>query len=525
MEETIIVGIPVDKRPGVHAYVTEGGLALGCGLLLGACFRLPALAPVAWVALVPLLVALRRASLGRAVVWGLVAGATLFGILLYWSAIFGGIALVGLVGYTSAWVALFAAGVRFLRRARPGWRVAGTAALFVAIEYVRSWGPYGFPWGILGYSQQPTELTAQFASVAGVFGLSAAVVVVNACLAEIATTGRQERVRVGLRASAGAAATIAVVLAVGFVRTATPLRSPTVPVAGVQPSIDQWAKFDASKADVVMRTMSRLTHRALRSRPALLIWPETVVPVADAGETSFVRAVRRSAARAGADFLYGSFVTLRGGGVSNSAILVTPSGQSSRYGKVHLVPFGEFVPLRPLIGNVGMLTLVGIDQVSAGRPVLLPSSRGPLGVVICFESSDEALVRRIVNEGARLLVVVTNDGWFERTAASEQHFQISAMRAIENGTYVVQVSNNGISGIIDPRGRVLRRTDLWARTVMTGRVALDAEGTPYRAVGSLPLFLLCLGVLVGAALSAKRWQCAGADDKLPVDVASGAENG
>lgn len=543
LEETVIERIAVDNGLTVGALAAEGGLAAGSGLLLGLAFRIPALALLAWVALVPLIVAVRLATPRRAAAWGFVTGVVFFGIFLCWSAIFGAMAIVGLVGYVSLWLALFAAGVWWLSRLGLGWRLAGIPALLVLLEFVRSFGPYGFPWGVLGYSQQPVGPIAQFAFLGGVFGLSAVLALVNACLSELVWAGleraglvplgdavdasREDAGRVGrgngsrsdvadvagagdrqghvtVVAAAIAAGAVLLVLGTGLARLATPVRQPTVRVAGVQPSIDQWAKFDVSQAGMVMRTLSNLTQRALRSRPALLIWPETVIPMTTSDETSFVAGAREQTARAGADFLYGSFVILPGGGLSNSALLTTVSGRTSRYGKVHLVPFGEFVPMRPIIGDIGMLRMVQTDQVSAGQPVLLDSSRGPLGTVICFESSDEALVRRVANKGARLLVVITNDGWFERTAASDQHFQVTAMRAIENGIYTVQVSNNGISGVIDPRGRVLARTRLWDRTVMHGRVALGSEMTPYRRFGSWPLALLSLAILVAAAFTGVR---------------------
>lgn len=502
-------------------------MAVASGVMLGLAFRVPALASLDWVALVPLLVATRRLSspgprprggeLPRVASWGFIAGLTFFGILLYWTYLFGPSAVIGLVGYMLVWMVLFAVGAWRLSGARLGWRILATPSLWVLLEWIRSAGTYGFPWGVLGYSQQPIAPVAQFVSLAGVFGLSWVLVLVNTCLTEIALAEHGER-RTLVASGAITLAAMVVVLGWGIARGAMPVAPPWLPIAGVQPSIDQWAKFDASQADMIMRTLNRLSKRALRARPGspvrrekrallnetrLLIWPETVMPVSDGSETQFVRAARARAARAGVDFLFGSFARTPHG-ISNSAFLSTPLGSVTRYGKVHLVPFGEFVPLRRLIGNIGLLSVVKVDQAAAYDPVLLPSSRGPIGTVICFESSDEVLVRRVVGGGAQLLVVITNDGWFDRTAVSDQHFRITAMRAIENGIYTVQVSNNGISGIIDPRGRILVRTGLWDRTVMYGRVALGSEATPYRALGSWPILALSCVVLLLAAGSLSR---------------------
>lgn len=475
-------------------------------MLLAIAFRVPAAATLAWVALVPLFVALRRATLRQAALWGLLTGSVFFGFLLYWSAIFGPAAVFGLVGIMAASVGVFAAGAWRLLRLGLAWRLVTVPSLWLLVEWLRSTGSWGFPWGVVGYSQQPLGPVAQFVALGGVFGLSWIVVFVNSCLAEVALAERG-RTRRPVATGVVTVAAIGLVLGWGLLRAGQPAVTPRLTVAGVQPSIDQWTKFDVSKADMIMRTLTRLTDRALAGRPAVLIWPETVIPLAGEEATRFVRDAEERAAAAGADFIYGAFSNTRGGGVSNSAVLVTPLGHRSRYGKVHLVPFGEYVPLRALIGDIGLLRMVRVDQEAASRPMLLSSSWGRLGTVICFESSDEALVRRVVNDGAQLLVVITNDGWFERTAASDQHFRITAMRAIENGIWTVQVSNNGISGIIDPRGRVLAATGLWERTVMRGRVGLGAEQTPYRTLGSLPVLLGSVIVLVGASLALGFTSC------------------
>lgn len=506
MEEDSSNTISVDNAPAAsedrRSLVATGLLAAASGLLLGLAFWGGGLSLLAWIALVPLLVAVRRGGFWRACAAGLVTGAVFFGMLLYWTAIFGGLAVAGLVGVMALTMAVFAGGAWWLSSRLPmPWPLAAIPALLVLIEALRAAGPWGFSWGILGYSQQQIPPVAQFASLAGVLGLSAALALANACLAEVFLARKREIAR--FVASGGVAiVTVMAVLGWGLARASTPVELPRLTVAGVQPSIDQWAKFDSSQADSIMRILGAQTRAALRERPAILIWPETAVPSSYSEDNPFLQRMRLLAARQGADFLYGSFEPTPEGGITNSALLATPLGTVSRYNKVHLVPFGEYVPLRPLIGNIGLLRMVTVDQRAASAPVLLDSSWGRVGGVICFESSDATLVRRVVNLGAKLLVVVTNDGWFNRTAASEQHFRITAMRAIENGIYTVQVSNNGISGIIDPRGRVLARTRLWDRTVMLGRVGLGAEETPYRRVGDWPLIALSIvslgcGVVVG----------------------------
>ncbi len=476
---------------------------LASGLLLAASFRYEQLALLAWVALVPLLVSLRKATAPVAIIAGAVYGATFFGILVYWFVIFGSPAVAGILLYGALVGSLFSAGSWWLAGRLPlASRLAGIPALSVILEFVRSSGSWGFSWGMLGYSQQPVPALAQFVSLGGVLGLGAVVALVNVALAEVLLARRKELG--ALAAAAGVAiACVAGILGWGLWRASVPVPSPAVRIAGVQPSIDQWAKFDPAQADSIMSTLRDLSQEALASDPKLLIWPETVIPLAGEEADLFVGNAAARARRRGTDFLFGSFES-NGSRVMNSAVLASAAGDRGVYAKVHLVPFGEYVPLRPLLGNIGMLTLVKNDLTAGKKPVLLRSSVGPVATVICFESSDAPLVREAVSLGARLLVVITNDGWFKRTAASDQHFRVTAMRAIENGLYTVQVSNNGISGVIDPRGRVLARSRLWERRVMIGRVAMGRETTVYSRIGDLPLVLLSAAILLGVATVVRR---------------------
>jgi len=490
----------VDKvdRKKTYTLVISATGGLSSGLLIGLSFRYPQLALIAWFGLVPLLVALHRSSFRAAVTSGAVFGAAMFGTIVYWFYIFGLPAVAGILLYGALFGVAFCVGTWWVLRRLPApWRVTSVPALLVVLEWLRSSGSWGFGWGVLGYTQQPIGAVAQFASVAGVLGISAALGLVNAVMAEIVVAPRGRR-RI-LTLSAVPLAVVGGLLAWGMARQAATVGPPTVLIAGVQPSIDQWAKFDPEQAASVIRVLRRLSAEALESEPFLLIWPETAVPIAGEEARLFLDGAAREAQRAGADFLYGAFES-DGGGLKNSAVLVNARGERGTYGKVHLVPFGEYVPLRPLLGNVGMLTLVRVDLSAARRPVLLPSSFGPVASVICFESTDAALVRRAVNMGAGFLVVITNDGWFKETDASGQHFRMTSMRAIENGTYVAQVSNNGISGVIDPRGRVTAATRLWDRTVLRGSVGVGAEATPYRRYGDLPLLALAALVLGLGAL-------------------------
>ena len=173
----------------------------------------------------------------------------------------------------------------------------------------------------------------------------------------------------------------------------------------------------------------------------------------------------------------------------NAAVLVDPRGETAGvYHKQHLVPFGEYVPLRRLLSFVSPL-VESVGGFSAGEePVMLMMDGQPIGAIVCYEMIYPGLVRQFVRNGSRLLATVTNDAWYGRTAAPHQHFQQATMRAIEHGRYVVRAANTGISGVIDPYGRVVSETNLFEDDVLTSEVKLIQELTPYARYGDLLAF-------------------------------------
>ena len=170
----------------------------------------------------------------------------------------------------------------------------------------------------------------------------------------------------------------------------------------------------------------------------------------------------------------------------NSAYLVSPSGELvGKYDKIHLVPFGEYVPMQHLLFFIGSLG-EGIGDFKPGKEIFnfsLP--QGEFGVLICFEIIFPDLCRRFVKEGANFLVTITNDAWFGRTSAPYQHFSMATFRAVENRVFVARAANTGITGFIDPTGKILKEGRIFTQEAMTGTIRLSDLRTFYTLYGNI----------------------------------------
>ena len=355
-------------------------------------------------------------------------------------------------------------GVRCLIVVPAGW---------AALEYLRSHLLSGWGWNLLGYSQTPWVRLIQFADLTGVWGVSFVVVLINVAFVRIITRREQLQVRPAIIV----AAVFAALLAYGEARLSLLKQSPSIRVAVVQGNIPQEQKWDEAFQQMIVSRYETLTEQTAQTTPDLIIWPETSVPGYLGGDEDITQRVLQLAKRVQRPLLVGAPVVMKdahGLTLRNSAVLINAKGEfADRYDKVHLVPFGEFIPgerALPWLRNV--LPPIG-DFVPGQRYTVftapvprsgfrVPGSNSGLGTrdselkfsaLICFEDIFPALARRFVNEGARMLVVITNDAWFGPTAAAYQHAQASTFRAVELRVPVVRAANTGWSGCIDAAGR------------------------------------------------------------------------
>lgn len=473
---------------------------------------------MAWAALTPLLVTLARQPVPRtprAFRLGLLAGAAAFGGTVYWTPsvmqTYGGVNLplaVALGGLLVAYLALFPALFAVLQAracAAFGRRALWLApALWVATELLRRYAFSGFPWVLLGYSQADVVPIVQLASVAGVYGLSALVASVSAALASgFLTEGRRR-----LLAPAVAVACVAAVAAWGswrvrqgsLVSAGEPLS-----VALVQGNILQDQKWDPSHAGRILETYLDLTRGAAERGARLVVWPESATPFYFEYEPAGNAAIRELVRDTGISLLFGSDQYDPGPPPKwfNSAFLLDPGGAvAGVYRKMRLVPFGEYVPLRRLLFFAAPLVEAVSDFSPGEEPVVLPVGRHRMSTAICYEVVYPDLVAASTERGSQLLSTITNDAWYGHSSAPHQHFWQAAVRAVEQGRYLVRAANTGISGIVDPYGRVVARSGLFEQAVLQGTVRFLDGRTVYGRTGDV--FAWACAALALLALAASR---------------------
>ena len=480
------------------------------GLLLAFSFPRPDLASVAWFALVPLFLVMRERPFRS----GFAAGVGFFGPVLYWLNIvmttygkmhpfFSVVAFLLLVGYLSLFFAAATWAACRLRERLGLSPLLTLPVLWVSLEFLRSFLLSGFPWASLGYSQQSHLALIQSVDLCGVYGLSFLLVLVNATLADtVPALARRTFSTLPWKGVAVAAILSAANFGYGYLRLEQDLdgRERTLSVALVQGNIDQSVKWDPANQQNTITTYRNLSLDADRQQKTdLLVWPESATPFyfQDGGPLS--DAVVATARTADAWLLFGSpafeFVNRRPRYL-NSAFLLSDDGQLlGRSDKVHLVPFGEYVPLGKYLPFIDKL-VVGIGDFSPGTISPLPMNGAEVGVLVCYEAIFPELAREWVRQGSDLLVNITNDAWFGRSSAPYQHLAMTRFRAIENRIWIARAANTGISAFIAPSGRITAQSPIFKTLYLQGEVGLGARPTLYTRFGDVfPALSLLLSVV------------------------------
>jgi len=487
------------------------------GLLLFLAFPDAELWVIAFVAMVPWLMSMESMSEKSAFYSGLITGFIWFAGLLYWIVPtldnYGGLnpaASVSILGVLCFYLSLYTAVFAFLLKKihLPSWaRPLFAGCLWAGLEFIKAHAFTGFPWGELGYTQYRNLPFIQIADIAGVYGVSFVIAGVNCAAAQLLCRFKKNY---GPECS-GPVMTAAVLVTCTIVYGYSKINivekqmktSSRISTMVVQGNISQDMKWSSKFKTQTVEKYIKLTGDGVKlSHADLVIWPETALPFYYGVDTKPSNRVDQCIRESKTNFLVGTpaFESCKNGILYyNRACMINRfSIVTGNYDKTHLVPFGEYVPFGRYMKFLGKLTTQAGD-FSPG-----PESFNPLkfnnhktGVLICFEIVFPHISSEFVKNGADILTTITNDAWFGTTSAPDQHFSIAVFRAIENRRSVARAANTGISGFIDPTGKILARSSLFCAETLECKLPAMTGISFYTRHGDL----FALGTLVAICLA------------------------
>jgi apolipoprotein N-acyltransferase len=463
-------------------------------------YDLPALP---FLCMAPFLAVTVPAASVRSAAWrGWVAGTAGSVPLYYWIAYtiavqgglgwpLGGVSALLVSAYVGAYFSVAGAAARRLSERYGERGLWAFPAVWTGLELARTHLLTGFPWMLLGYDLAGNALARQAADLAGVAGLSFLLALAGTS-AYLAARSAGRSLRAAVPPLAPGAVAIAFLLAYGaWVPAETPGAEPgggVVTVAVAQGGIDQTAKWNPENQLETLKIYKELTTEARAAGAKVVVWPETAAPFFYGWEEELTRRLDAIGAQAGVTILFGApwFDPAGGGTYFNSVFEMDRHGVViGRYDKRHLVPFGEYIPLRPVLFFLQKLTHGDVDFSAGTTPSLFRVEGKQVGASVCYEAVFPEILREAVREGAAWLVNVTNDAWFGDTVAPYQHLAMARMRCVELRRPMVRAANSGISAIIDSRGGIPASLGLFRRGIVVAQIQPRGHETPYAKTGEL----------------------------------------
>jgi apolipoprotein N-acyltransferase len=501
-------------------------LSILTGILLVLIFPRVNLGFLAWFALIPLLFLIHDQPLAKVTQFGFWTGMVFYFFGLQWvtntiinygnlPAVLSYLVLALLAAYLGLYFALFCYLLKKFSRGNPLSFLWLAPVLWTALEYLRSThSSYGFSWLGLGYSQASNLPIIQMAEITGIYGISTLIVFINASLFFILHTwlmkGKNnptEDFSLKPAVQVLGFALVALALWLGYGNNAVgkwqeaPKKTASFRVALAQGNIPQNLKWNPLFQDKVTNTYRDLSLKAVPEKPDLIVWPEAAIPfyfTRDQINSLFVRNIARTTKT---PLLFGGphlKIKNKARTSFNSAFVIDADGKTlGRYDKIHLVPFGEFVPFQDILWFVSKM-VEGIGDFGRGEKAgVFEVKDTRLGISICYEIIFPDLVRQSVKEGAQFLVNITNDSWFGKSAAAYQHMDMVALRAVENRVPIVRAANTGITGNIDATGNIRQATELFTTELIIADIhPRESELTFYSRHGDvfsqICLFLVAL---------------------------------
>ena len=502
-------------------------LALVSALLLIFSFPKFDLAPLAWIALVPLLVALKDKSAKLAFALSFVTGIVFFMGVCYWILVVEAFTLTDfiLLGiYLASYIGLFGLAFNLQKSGLPPFLSA--PLIWVSLEYLRSnAGFLGVPWTLLGHSQYRNLLLIQMSSFTGVYGISFLIVIANAVLSDVIISWKRgsrplrDDWAMVFKPAIVTILLLGIALVYGVSGMSEEASAPRTAVSIIQANIQQDAKWQPELRQLNLQKHIKLTKEAAaRSQASLIVWPETSVEGSITQEPYLRDIFVALAKETQSDLLIGISVSPKFGSRDfkiknrfNSAFLISSSrGVAGQYNKIHLLPFGEYLPYKDLFPWPSSLAAEAGSFMAGKEFTVFDLNEAKFGVTICWESIYPDLFRQFVKNGATFMVNIANEAWFEETAAPYQFMAMTVFRAVENHISIARAANTGVSGFIDPHGRILGRVtdgskDIFVEGYLTMDIPLRQERTFYSNYGDIFAYanIIATFFLLAGSISAK----------------------
>jgi len=480
------------------------GLAGLSGLMLTAGFSPTGMDWIAWISLIPLFICLEDKSPLDAFKLGLITGLFHYLSLIYWIIVvlhrYGNIPFILSLGallllslYLALYIAFFALILIGFRQTRLS--AFFGASIWVSLEYARAHILTGFPWCLLGYTQYPRLSLIQISDIVGVYGISFIIVLVNLVIYHLLSNSKSRK---SLLAEAiFTSCIIGSIFLYGYnsirAKADINLNEKEIKTIIAQGNIDQSLKWDTDFQEKTLEIYKKLSEKSVVFKPQIIIWPETAFPSFFQDTSYLSDEVYQTAKVVDSYILFGSPAYKKNKDTIlffNRAYLVSEDKIVDYYDKVHLVPFGEYVPLKKYIPFIHRLVPSAGDFFSGMKIKPIHAPEFQMGILICFESIFPDISRKLVLEGAEFLVNLTNDAWFGQTSAPYQHLSMAVFRCIENGLPMARAANTGISAFILPDGRIIKKSRIFVRELLQHKIELKRNKTFYSHFGDIFAILI-----------------------------------
>ncbi|MDD5729865.1 MAG: apolipoprotein N-acyltransferase [Candidatus Omnitrophica bacterium] len=477
----------------------------------------------AWIGFIPLFAALKGKSKGKAFLLSYFCGTIFWALTVYWLVHVTLLGVILLVLYLSLYFGVFGLITAPMSNKL---RAAGCLVIpsvWVLLEYVRSHLFTGFPWALLGYSQYLNLASIQISDITGVWGVSFILILANVAIYRVIFLKNLR-----LKEAVALALILISITGYGYYKLYAVLNNrPAIrdKIAVIQGNIPQELKWDYTARDFIVNRYREITLQAVKDKPELVIWPEAALPVIVEEEPEYYERVLDLVKQTRIPLLLGA-VTEKENNYYNSALFISPgSGSPQKYDKLHLVPFGEYIPLRKVFPFLQVVVPIGditpgkdytvFSQYETARaylPALIRQDNTVrFSTLICFEDLFPELSRAFTRKGASFLVNITNDAWYQYTSAPYQHLQASVFRAVENRINLVRSANTGISCFINPAGKITSMVrdktgkDIFVTGYATREIGIDKNNFSfYTRYGDIFIAVCIIFIVCGIIPSLKK---------------------